>query len=1184
MPEFLRQLSAVCDVATWAAYLAAFGMLVYFLLRRRGLTFARASWLFAAFVLVGGAVHLLDALMTWWPEQLLAVSGFVRLAAAVVSWAMVLAFVWLVPRLLSLATPEKVQQEIDERQRAERALRRSEHRFRALVETTSDWIWEVDEKGVYNYASPRIKDLLGYEIEEVIGKTRFDLMPPDEAERVRAAVQEIIKSKEPFVRIESRSLHKDGRIIVVESSGVPIVDSKGNFRGYRGVDRDITEPKQAEEALAFERFLLSTMMDNSPDHIYFKDSESRFIRISRAQAKCFGLDNARAAVGKSDADFFGTEHAQQALADEQEVIDSGKSIINKEEKETWPDGRVTWVSTSKVPLRNDDGEIIGTFGISRDVTAHKLMEDALAYERHLLVTLMDHSPDYIYFKDAESRFIRISKALADYFNLEGPSVAIGKTDFDIFDATRAEQYMADEREVMRSGEPVVDKEEMQTTPGDDPRWVSTTKLPLRSVRGEIVGTFGISRDITYRKKAESLLQEAKEAAELASRAKSTFLANMSHEIRTPMNAILGMTELVLDTTLTSEQRECLAVVAESGEALLGVINEILDFSKIEAGKLVLDCEPFNLRENLGDAVKSLAIRAHRQGLELACSVRSGVPEFVVGDRARLRQIVINLVGNAIKFTEKGEVVLDVRVEPPPNQTDARPEDDRNVHLHFAVTDTGIGIPEDRLAAIFGSFEQADTTRTRKFGGTGLGLAISTRLTELMGGQIWVESTLGHGSTFHFTGRFGVSDAGPDEPPAVEPAVVRDTHVLIVDDNATNRRILEEMTSKLGMIPATASGAEEALSLMRKAQEAGTPYRLVLSDANMPELDGFSMADRIKQDAELDGTVIMMLTSGDYPGDIARCEKLGVAAYLLKPIKQSELFDAIAMALGITSAEDHDLKTPATGKPSQTGPLRVLLAEDSLVNQKLAVTLLERWGHSVQVVSTGKETVAAVRSDRFDLVLMDVEMPEMDGLDATAEIRTGERQSGGHVPIIAMTAHAMKGDRERCLDAGMDDYVSKPIRAQRLLDSIESVVAGAKPQAETPPQPTASEAMPPHSDILNWDEALDAMRGDQNLLKAVIKAFLEESPKLMDQIRTAVASGDTDTLRRAAHTFKGSVNYLSAADAFDKARQLEEMALDGNLAHAEETLAVLENEFSRLEPVLHDYIDGTELPSAPLPPD
>ncbi len=656
----------------------------------------------------------------------------------------------------------------------------------------------------------------------------------------------------------------------------------------------------------------------------------------------------------------------------------------------------------------------------------------LAHERFLLDTLLNHSPDYIYFKDSQSRFIHISRALANYFGLNDPAEAVGKTDFDFFDALRAQQYRDDEQEVMRTGLPAINKEEEQPWPDGRVTWLSTTKVPLFDPQGQVIGTFGISRDVTSQKRAAEEVRQARDAAEAASRAKSDFLANMSHEIRTPMNAIIGMTELVLDTELSASQRDYLTMVQASAESLLAILNDVLDFSKIEAGKLELHPAPFDLEDEMSKATKSLALKAHAKGLELACRVRPGTPSRFIGDATRLRQILVNLLSNAIKFTEQGEVLVEVDGSSLGNGNGAD-----EVMLHIAVTDTGIGIPSEKLKKIFDAFEQVDTSTTRRFGGTGLGLAICARLVDLMGGRIWAESEVGRGSAFHATVRLRMARDGVAEPAAL-PAAVRGTRILVVDDNATNRRILEELLANWGMNAVSVPQGIAALETLREAQRSGRPFQLVLTDANMPELDGFQLAQQVKSDSQLGSTVIMMLTSGDRPGDVARCEQIGVAAYLLKPIHQSELLESILLALGASAAQQQPSATLAEDTPS-LGPLRILLAEDSLVNQKLAVGLLSRQGHSVIVANDGQEAVAALAANEVDLVLMDVQMPGMDGFEATAAIRAREKRTGKHVPILAMTAHAMKGDRERCLEAGMDDYIAKPIFANQLFAKMRELL-------------------------------------------------------------------------------------------------------------------------------------------------
>jgi signal transduction histidine kinase/CheY-like chemotaxis protein len=529
---------------------------------------------------------------------------------------------------------------------------------------------------------------------------------------------------------------------------------------------------------------------------------------------------------------------------------------------------------------------------------------------------------------------------------------------------------------------------------------------------------------------------AKKGAEDASRLKSEFLANMSHEIRTPMNGVIGMVELLLDTAPTKEQEEYLDAVMMSAEALMSIINDILDLSKIEAQKIELESTSFNLRDTMGDILNTLGLRTSEKGLELAYNVLPDVPDAVVGDPVRLRQIIVNLVGNAIKFTEKGEVVVSVGLES---------IDKDSACLYFTVTDTGIGIPAEKLKLVFEPFSQADASTTRRYGGSGLGLTISSRLVELMGGRIWLESEPGRGSKFHFTIKMGI----PQFPPMRQiPEKLENLHglkVLIVDDNATNRKILEEMLKNWRIRPTTADGAQSALLAMETATKSGEPFRLLLLDANMPVIDGFDLAAQIKRNPAFNGITIMMLTSSGQRGDVTRCRDLGISAYLIKPIKQSSLLDSITTILG--KAEQEITRQPRHARilSGETRILNILLVEDNRINQKISSIMIEKRGHSIAVAGNGQEAIALWQAaevkerHHFDLILMDIQMPVMDGFEATRVIREKEKTTGTHIPIIALTANAMKEDRDICLNSGMDGYASKPLKAEQLFSVIDKVL-------------------------------------------------------------------------------------------------------------------------------------------------
>jgi two-component system, sensor histidine kinase and response regulator len=695
-------------------------------------------------------------------------------------------------------------------------------------------------------------------------------------------------------------------------------------------------------------------------------------------------------------------------------------------------GEWRWVAAYAEPRFSPEQEFLGHVGLWPDITERKHAEELLRSSEEKFRQLAENIREVFWIMPPEAdAILYVSPAFEQVWGRTRESLYANPISWveaiHPDDRERAELLLAKQLQ----GEPVLREYRIRTAEGLE-KWIRDRAFPIRDQAGHVIRLVGIAEEITEQKLYEQELIHAREVADVANLAESDFLANMSHEIRTPMNGIIGMTDLTLDTELDPTQREYLKAVKYSADALMSVINDILDFSKIEAGKLDLDPVEFSLRDCVGHAMKTLSVRAHEKNLELACSIPPDLVDVVIGDSVRLRQVVLNLAGNAIKFTDRGEVVLRVQI----GDMDA---DD--LQLHFAISDTGIGIPQDKQKLIFEPFTQADTSTTRKYGGTGLGLAISMRLIETMGGRMWVESEVGKGSTFHFTVRFGRMAAGVSTGISASPAILNNLPVLVVDDNATNRQILQKSLEYWGMRSAGASCATDALALLQQAKLAGSPFGLMIADRHMPEMDGFTLVEEIRKSPELAGLRTVMLTSGGERDDGQRCKELGIAAYLIKPILDSELLKALLLALGsFPEAARAPQHVAGHAFREEKRPLRILLTEDNPVNQRLAMAILGKRGHTVVVAGNGLKALAALEREHFDVVLMDIQMPLMGGVEATAAIRAREEFTGDHLPIIAMTAHAMSGDRQHFLESGMDGYVSKPVHPEKLFEAIANALS------------------------------------------------------------------------------------------------------------------------------------------------
>jgi len=1039
--------------------------------------------------------------------------------------------------------------DITERKRTEEALRESEEGLAAAqrIAHIGSWYWDVQTNTArWSDETFRIFGLSPGQLQDH-RQVFLDLIHPADRMRVDRALTDALNGTREY-NLDYRIQRADGVEKVIQGQAEVLKDPAGNPVGLQGINFDITERKRAESALQQSEERFRSLFENATVGIYRTTPTGQVLMANPTLVKMLGFDSLEELVKRNlEEQGFEPTYPRQLFHErmaKEEEVKGLEAIWSKQ------DGSAIFVRESARAIHGEGEEILYYDGIVEDVTERKLAEEMLQESEERFRQLAENVEEVLLLFDPQvNKVFYVSPAYEKVW---------GRSCESLYTCPRSflSGIHPDDRPVIAASLELSNRsrgewEYRVIRPNGTVRWVWDRAFPIRDSAGKVVRIAELVQDITERKQVEVATHKAMEAAEEANRAKNEFLANMSHELRTPMNAVIGMTELALATALDSEQRHYLELVEASADSLLELINHILDFSKIEAGKFELEATPFILADVVEEALRPLAIQAYRKGLEMACGLDPAIPSLLVGDPVRLKQMVVNLVDNAIKFTEQGEVVVRVWVET---------REETSLGLHIAVADTGVGIPADKIAMVFEAFTQVDGSLTRRFEGAGLGLAICSELVRMMGGSIWVESGPGRGSIFHVTVRLGLAAGAASPSDEGANNLLRGVPVLVADDHAASREILADKLLHRGMVPTVVGSVEGALAAIRKAQNSASPFRLAIFDAQMPRGDGLALAEHARRIPGFWAPILMMVPPTDAGRDATRCRELRIVDYCTKPVQESVLVKAIVKALETSATGNAPAKL--SGSSQELGrALRILLAESNEVSQVLVTHLLEKRGHQVTVAADGLEVLAAVQdagSQDFDLLLMDTEMPRMNGLETTRAIREIERKTGGRLPVIAMTSHPMPGDEEACRAAGMEGYMAKPIRATALFEIIQQVA--------TPPE-AAAPAEPVPQPVFDKSCFLSRLEGDELLGVEIIEMFLQECPKLLEGVRQATEQRNASLLERAAHTLKGSVGDIAAPQAFDAACTLEMIAREGKFEGADAALMSLEVALDRLVPEL-----------------